>query len=57
MSNELSTEEIARGIRDWVLKRAADKSISREDARSLLAEFYEWIDPEEDFEIFSLNTL
>jgi hypothetical protein len=55
MSNELSTEEIARGIRDWVLKRAADKSISREDARSLLAEFYEWIDPEEDFEIFSLT--
>lgn len=56
MSNELSTEEIARGIRDWVLKRAADKNISREDARALVAEFYEWIDPEEDFEIYSLNS-
>jgi hypothetical protein len=57
MSNELSTEEIARGIRDWVLKRAADKNISREDARALVAEFYEWVDPEEDFEIYSLNRL
>jgi hypothetical protein len=52
-----TTEEIVSHVRDWSLERAADKSISKEDARSILAEFYEWIEPEDDeLEIVSLDS-
>ena len=52
-----TTEEIVSHVRDWSLERAADKSISKEDARSILAEFYEWIEPEDDeLEIISLDS-
>jgi hypothetical protein len=44
----ITTENIVAHVRDWSLERVADKSISREDARAVLAEFYEWIDPEDD---------
>jgi hypothetical protein len=51
-----TTEEIVGHLREWSLERAADKSISRDDARSILAEFYEWIDPEDDeIEIYSFE--
>lgn len=51
------TEEIVGYVRDWSLERAADKSVSREDARAILAEFYEWIEPEDDeIEIVSLDS-
>jgi len=52
-----TTEDIVAHVRDWSLERAADKSISREDARAVLAEFYEWIEPEDDeLEIVSLDS-
>ena len=52
-----TTEDIVSHVRDWSLERVADKSISREDARAVLAEFYEWIDPEDDeLEIVSLDS-
>ena len=52
-----TSEEIVSHVRDWSLERAADKSISKEDARSILAEFYEWIEPEDDeLEIVSLDS-
>ena len=52
-----TTEEIVSHVRDWSLERVADKSISKEDARSILAEFYEWIEPEDDeLEIVSLDS-
>ena len=52
-----TTEEIVGHLRDWSLERAADKSVSRDDARSILAEFYEWIDPEDDeIEIYSFES-
>ena len=52
-----TTEDIVSHIKDWSLERVADKSISREDARAVLAEFYEWIDPEDDeLEIVSLDS-
>ena len=52
-----TTEDIVSHVRDWSLERVADKSISREDARAVLAEFYEWIEPEDDeLEIVSLDT-
>jgi hypothetical protein len=43
-------------VRSWSLDRAADKTVSEEDARAILEEFYEWIEPEDDeLEIVSLE--
>ena len=51
-----TTEDIVARVREWSLDRAADKSISKADARAILAEFYEWIEPEDDeLEIVSLE--
>jgi hypothetical protein len=51
-----TTEDIVAHVRSWSLDRAADMDISKEDARSILAEFYEWIEPEGDeLEIVSLE--
>ena len=53
---ETMTEDIVAHVREWSLERAADKSVSEENARAILAEFYEWIDPEGDeLEIVSLE--
>ena len=52
-----TTEDIVSHVRDWSLERVSDKSISKEDARSILAEFCEWIDPEDDeIEIYSFDS-
>jgi hypothetical protein len=52
-----TTEDIVAYVREWSLERVADKSISKEDARAVLAEFYEWIEPEDDeLEIVSLDS-
>ena len=52
----VTTEDIVSHVRDWSLERVSDKSISRENARAILAEFYEWIEPEGDeLEIVSLE--
>jgi len=51
-----TTEDIVAHVRTWSLDRAADMSILKEDARAILAEFYEWIEPETDeLEIVSLE--
>jgi len=51
-----TTEDIVSYIREWSIERVADKSVSREDARAVLEEFYEWIEPEDkEIEIFSLE--
>ena len=51
-----TTEDIVAHVREWSLDRAADKGISKEDASAILAEFYEWIEPESDeLEIVSLE--
>ena len=53
---ETTTEDIVAHVRSWSLDRAADMSINKEDARAILAEFYEWIEPEGDeLEIVSLE--
>ena len=52
-----TTEDIVAHVRGWSLDRAADMGISKEDARSILAEFYEWIEPEDsELEIMSLDS-
>jgi hypothetical protein len=51
-----TTEDIVAHVRGWSLDRAADMSINKDDARAILAEFYEWIEPESDeLEIVSLE--
>jgi hypothetical protein len=51
-----TTEELVSHIREWSIERVADKSVNREDARAVLSEFYEWIEPEGDeINIFSLE--
>jgi hypothetical protein len=53
---ETTTEDIVSHVREWSLERAADKSISKSDARAILEEFYEWIEPEDDeLEIVSIE--
>jgi hypothetical protein len=53
---ETTTEDLVAYVRGWSLDRAADMSIDKEDARAILAEFYEWIEPEGDeLEIVSLE--
>ena len=52
----MTTEDIVGHVREWSLDRAADMSINKEDARAILAEFYEWIEPDGDeLEIVSLE--
>jgi len=51
-----TTEDIVAHVRTWYLDRAANMDIHKEDARAILAEFYEWIEPEDDeLEIVSLE--
>ena len=51
-----TTEDIVAHVRSWSLDRAADMSVDKEDARAILAEFYEWIEPDGDeLEIVSLE--
>jgi hypothetical protein len=51
-----TTEDIVAHVREWSLDRAADMNVDKGDARSILAEFYEWIEPEgDDLEIVSLE--
>ena len=53
---ETTTEDIVAHVRTWSLDRAADMNVDKEDARAILAEFYEWIEPEGDeLEIVSLE--
>jgi hypothetical protein len=52
-----TTEDIVAHLRDWSLERAADKSVSRDDARAIIEEFCEWIDPEDDeIEVYSFES-
>ena len=45
---EVKTEDIVCYVKEWSLKRVADKTISEEDSLALISEFYEWIEPEGD---------
>lgn len=52
----MTTEDIVGHVREWSLDRASDMSVDKEDARAILAEFYEWIEPDGDeLEIVSLE--
>ena len=52
----MTTEDIVGHVREWSLDRAANMDVDKDDARAILAEFYEWIEPEDDeLEIVSLD--
>ena len=52
----MTTEDIVAHVRGWSMDRAADLNVNKDDARSILAEFYEWIEPDSDeLEIVSLE--
>lgn len=52
----MTTEDIVSHVRGWSLDRAADMDIHKDDARAILAEFYEWIEPDgNELEIVSLE--
>lgn len=54
--SNMETEEIALHLTEWCRHRIKTAKLNKNDARSLCAEWYEWLDPEEDtLEIFSLN--
>ena len=54
----METEDIVAHVRGWSLDRAADMSVPKGDARAILAEFYEWIEPETpELEIVSLDEI
>ena len=51
-----TTEDIVAHVREWALERVADLDKDNEDVRAIMAEFYEWIEPEGDkLEIVSLE--
>ena len=54
----METEDIVAHVREWSLDRVADKSVPKGDARAILAEFYEWIEPETpELKIVSLDEI
>ena len=54
----VETEDIVAHVRGWSLDRAADMTVDKSDARAILAEFYEWIEPESSkLEIVSLDEI
>jgi hypothetical protein len=54
----VETEDIVAHVRGWSLDRAADMTVDKGDARAILAEFYEWIEPESsELEIVSLDEI
>ena len=52
-----TTEDAVADAREWSLNRLDSDDISVDDAKALMEEFYEWIDPEEHVEIMSLEPL
>lgn len=51
-----TTEDIVAHVRGWSMDRAANMDVNKDDARAILAEFYEWIEPDGDeLEIVSLE--
>ena len=56
MDKAMTTEEIAVMVKDWCLYRITNPELKKEDARALVAEFYERIEPEGDqIEVISLD--
>ena len=51
------TEDVVAHARAWSIDRLDNHDLSYEDQKALLSEFLEWIDPESEVEIMSLEPL
>lgn len=50
-----TTEEIVASIRTWAIGRIRNKSVPYDDARSIVGEYYEWLEPSsEQIEVMSV---
>jgi len=49
------TEDIVAAARAWSIDRLDNGDLSYDDQKALLSEFEEWIEPEGDIEIMSLQ--
>ena len=52
-----TTEDAVADARAWSIDRLDNHDLSYEDQKALLSEFIEWIDPQEEVEIMSLEPL
>ena len=51
------TEDAVADARAWSINRLDSDDISMDDAKALIEEFREWIDPEDEVQIMSLEPL
>ena len=54
---QMTTEDLVAHTREWSIDRLDNHDLSYEDQKALLSEFMEWIDPESEVEIMSLEAL
>ena len=52
-----TTEDAVADARAWSLNRLDSDDISCDSAKAILEEFREWIDPEDEVQIMSLEPL
>ena len=55
--DQMTTEDLVAHTREWSIDRLDNHDLSYEDQKALLSEFMEWIDPESEVEIMSLEAL
>mgnify|MGYP001477025117 FL=1 len=55
--DQTTTEDAVAHARAWSIDRLDNHDLSYEDQKALLSEFLEWIDPESEVEIMSLEPL
>ena len=55
--DQTTTEDVVAHARAWSIDRLDNHDLSYEDQQALLSEFLEWIDPESEVEIMSLEPL
>ena len=51
------TEDVVAHARAWSIERLDNGGLDYDDQKALLSEFEEWIDPEGEIEIMSLQPL
>ena len=55
--DQTTTEDAVAHARAWSIDRLDNHDLSYEDQKALLSEFLEWIDPESEVEIMSMQPL
>ena len=55
--DQTTTEDAVAHARAWSIDRLDNHDLSYEDQQALLSEFMEWIDPQDEVEIMSMEPL